>query len=196
MTWKHSFFLLALCGSAWGASCSNDDVSAPFADSFAALDQADQAFAAKDYAAAQAGFQFALTHGQASLQGDALVGLFGVALQNNEEEVALEYFERLHRDFSSTLDGDLVFALVNQAADASFPALASTLLGYAFDSYPERKTELLAANRRIEKLRSEAPVGDSGTAELGYVGGEEEEIPPLTPEELKKLQELGGYMNE
>lgn len=166
MRFSHTLPLVLVLGL---AACSGDSAKeVSFDDPNTALDQADAAAASGDSATAAAGFDYAIQNGDAALQGDALLGLLKLQISDGKEDDASSTFERLTKEFSDRLDGDLLLSLCDAAVLSALPDLGETMVGYAGEKFPAIKPALEKPLAAFELIRTEGAGADlSG---VGYAG--------------------------
>lgn len=150
-------------------ACSGDSAPTTFSDPIAAMDAADSAKAAGDNVAAKAGYEYALENGEASLQADAMIGVFMVNIADGDEAAATASFARLSSDFAASLDENAILNLLDATVrTAKMVDLGDTILGYSITALPEMKDKLARVADDIEMIRTQGPGVDM--SEVGYAG--------------------------
>jgi hypothetical protein len=161
--------LLPLALTALLGACSGDSAPTSFSDPIAAMDAADSAKAAGDNAAALAGYEYALQNGEASLQADAMIGVFMVHIADGDEAAATASFGRLSSEFAASLNESTILDLLDAAVrGAKMVDLGDTILGYSIKALPEMKDKLAQVSDDIETIRTNGPGVD--LSEVGYAG--------------------------
>ncbi|MDA0667868.1 MAG: hypothetical protein O3A95_04855 [Planctomycetota bacterium] len=167
MRFTHTLPLVLALGL---AACSGDskETAATFTDPVAAMDQADAAAASDNVATAQAGYEYAAANGDAKLQGDALLALVNLHLDDSNEEGAMAAFDRLKADHADHLTGDGLLKLCDAAVAAAMPDAGDEMVAYALATFPDLKEKLGKPAAAFEAIRTNGPGVDlSG---LGYAG--------------------------
>lgn len=163
-----SIQLLPLLLLAGLVACSGEEPTSSFSDPVAAMDQADAASAAGNHTTAEEGYAYAIEHGDAKLQGDALLALLNLHLGAGNDAGAESTFQRLAADFADRLDSASVLGLCNTAATERMVGVGEMMVAYGAEHCPDITEDLKRPSQAFEILRTQGPGGDlSG---LGYAG--------------------------
>lgn len=157
---------LILLGALLGA-CSGDSTPV-FTDANSAIDQADTAKSAGDTDLAQAGYEYARDNGSGDIQADALIGLFELACDNSDDDMAFDNFAKLIASHAAKLTTGELKRMVDLTINAAAVEAGDSIIDYAMATFPEMKSDLVNPAKALEAIRTEGPGADlSG---LGYAG--------------------------
>ena len=167
MRFTHTLPLVLALGL---AACSGDskDSTPTFTDPVAAMDQADAAAASGNASTAQAGYEYAAENGDTKLQGDALLALLNLNLNEGLEEAATSVFGRLSDGFSDRLDADRLVSLCDAAVNNKLAGIGDAIVAYAMEAHPDITARIAKQSIAFERLRTEGPGVD--LSDLGYAG--------------------------
>ncbi|RMH00724.1 MAG: hypothetical protein D6702_13210 [Planctomycetota bacterium] len=148
--------LLAGCG----------DSGPEFTDPLRALRDANAALVAGDSATCQAGYEYAIEHGEGETHFKALLGL-GKFFAPQDADRAAELFRRLADEHPDLYDAHTAQKVIQAWIDAGRTDLALEALKAAADRFPDDK-DLFSP--QAEAIQAKEAGAAADLSDLGYVG--------------------------
>lgn len=157
-----AFLLPALLLASCGGGASYGSVSE-------AMQAAERARAGKNAETAASAYEYVLANSQAPAeQQQALVGLYDVQLQSNDQEGAVATFARLQAEHADLMTVEKCIQMIDKAILARAVDAADQTLNKALAAHPDAGEKFSRQATAVDLFKEKGP--DADMSSLGYTG--------------------------